>query len=110
MSYDRTSYWFDEFKPNEALCLALINKGMKWHKKDKVFEDCYGVFWPEEAVFAVVDKLVHQTVYDNIDELAGGRPRPRSKFFEDLMIPSSSLIDVVTHLSLENLGRHLQNP
>ena len=59
MSYNNTKDWFDEFSPAEAMCLALIDKGMKWHKKDKLFEDCHGVYWPEETVFAVIDKLVH---------------------------------------------------
>ena len=102
MSYGNkcTSYWFDEFKPTEVMCLSLINKGMKWHKRNKIFEDCYGVFWPEEIVFAVVDKLIHQAFCSRVEEFA----RPRSEIFKELLMPTSSLIDTVTHLSLENLG------
>lgn len=104
MSYDNTKDWFDKFNPSEAMCLALIDKGMKWHKRDKLFEDCYGVYWPEETVFAVIDKLVHQTMLNT--ETRGLRLTKTNA--QKLMQPSLSLIDKVTHLSLEGFDKYLE--
>lgn len=104
MSYDNTKYWFDEFNPSETLCLALLDKGMKWHKKDKLFEDCCGVYWSEEVVFAAIDKLIKQTILST--EIRGLRLiRANAR---ELMLPSSPLIDEVTHLSLEGFNEYLQ--
>lgn len=113
MSYDNTKDWFDEFNPTEAMGLALINKGMKWHKKDKLFEDCYGVYWPEEVVFAIIDKLVHQFIPNIEDrELCFNKEawgvRPKKISARELMQPPSSLIDKITHLSLEGFNEYLE--
>lgn len=104
MSYDNTKYWFDEFCPSETLCLTLLDKGMKWHKKDKLFEDCYGVYWAEEVVFSAIDKLVRQTILST--EIRGLRLIKTNA--RELIQPSSSLIDEVTHLSLEGFDEYLQ--
>ncbi|MBP5773982.1 MAG: hypothetical protein J6W35_07910 [Eubacterium sp.] len=102
MSYDNTKYWFDEFNPTEAMCLALIDKGMKWHKKDKLFEDCYGVYWSEEIVFAIIDKLVHQTVLEE------ARKTVTKGVLKDLAFRRESLLESVTRLSLEGFDEYIE--
>ena len=116
MSYDNKKHWFDEygsnkatslafdFSPNVTMCLAVFDKGMKWHKKDRLFEDCYGVYWPEDIVFAVIDKLIRQTILST--ETRGLRLTKISA--GELIQPSSSLIDEVTHLSLEGFDEYLR--
>lgn len=101
MSYNINKY---NFCPYETMCLDLINKGLKWHRKDKVFEDCYGVFWPEETVFAIINKLLCQKILSN--EIQGLHLIKTDA--KKLMQPSQSLIDEVTHLSLEGFDEYLK--
>lgn len=99
MSYDNTKYYindsFDEFCFGEAMSLTLIKKGMKWHRKDKVFEDYRGVFWSEEIVFGLIDKVIHQTILkeDSIQT-----------WLKDLAFRRESLLESVTKPRL-NLRR-----
>ena len=97
MSYNYKKY---NFCPYETMCLDLINKGLKWHKRDKVFEDCYGVFWPEEAVFAIINKILWQKILSNKDQ--------GLRLIKTSVRKKPSLIDTVTHLSLEGFDEYLK--
>lgn len=97
MSFNINKY---NFCPYETMCLDLINKGLKWHQRDKLFEDCYGVFWPEKAVFAVINKLHCQKILST-----GGQGLRLVKTYAR---KKPSLIDTVTHLSLEGFDEYLE--